>query len=125
MRGRRFRKRVELWQTAEVFDGVSGYTNSETLITTLWSNISTLNAKQSASLNGDLGVNDGSNTIVITLRKRSDITYNSVNQFFKYNGFRYDVQKEPINDDFNNSYVTLIATRQQIESVSELTPFDE
>lgn len=125
MRARRFRKRVELWQTESYEDGYGGNLERDYLITTMWANISTLDTKSNVSLGNDLGVADRSNTIVITLRKRSDITYNSVNQFIKYSGYRYVIQKQPINDDFNNSYVTLLATRQQVDEVSELTPFDE
>lgn len=125
MRARRFRKRVELWQTESYEDGYGGNLESDYLITTIWANISTLDTKSNVSLGNDLGVSDRSNTIVITLRKRSDITYNSVNQYIKYSGYRYVIQKEPINEDFNNSYITLLATRQQVDGVSELTPFDE
>ena len=125
MRGREFRKRVELWQSNAYEDGYGGNLERDYLITTMWANVSTLDTKSSVSIGKDLGVDDRSNTVVITLRKRSDITYNSVNQFIKYSGYKYVIQKQPVNDDFNNSYVTLLATRQQVDEVSELVPFDE
>lgn len=125
MRARRFRKRIELWQTEEVFDGVSGNTNKDILITSLWSNISTLNDRRNKALGSDLGFEDKSNTIVIKLRRRKDITYNSVNQFFKYNSYKYVVQAEPVNIDFDNSYVTLLATRQYDNEVSSLEPIPD
>lgn len=125
MRCRQFRKRVEFWQTSEVSDGVGGYTVSETLITSSWANVSTMNEKANNSLSNELGVADRSNTIVIKLRKRNDITYNSINQFIKYRGLKYVIQSAPTNIDFNDSYITILATRQQLSSVTELTPFDE
>jgi SPP1 family predicted phage head-tail adaptor len=123
MRARSFQKRIELWQTEEVFDGVSGNTNKDVLITSIWANVSTLNDnKRNNALAEGLGVEDRSNTIVVKLRRRADITYNSVNQFLKYRGFKYIIQSQPTNIDFDNSYVVILATRQSVNEVSELTP---
>lgn len=125
MRARGFHKRVELWQTEEVFDGVSGDTNKDILITSLWASVSTISDRKSSKIGSDLGFEDRSNAILIKLRKRIDITYNSVNQFFKYNGYRYVVQAEPVNIDFDNSYVTILAVRQYDNNITSLEPIPD
>ncbi len=125
MRVRGFHKRVEIWQNESVFDGVSGYINTPIMIATVWAKIETINNRRLGNLASDLGIEDRNNTIIITLRKRDDITYNSINQFVKYGGFIYNIQTEPINTDFDNSYVMLFATRQDADDVGVVTPKDE
>lgn len=123
MRARSFQKRIELWQEEEYEDSYSGNLVRDILITSVWANVSTLNDnKRNSALTEGLGVEDRSNTIVVKLRKRADITYNSVNQFFKYRGFKYIIQSQPTNVDFDNSYVVIVATRQSVNEVAELTP---
>ena len=123
MRARSFQKRVELWQTEEYADEISGYLNKDILITTVWAKVSTLDKnRRFSSTTADLGVEDRSNTIVVEFRKRADITYNPINQFLKYRGFKYNIQAQPTNTDFDNSYIVIIATREANKEVTELTP---
>ena len=43
MRSRKLSKRVEIWQTSNVSDGFGGNTIAETLITSSWAEVITLN----------------------------------------------------------------------------------
>ncbi|MCP4355281.1 MAG: head-tail adaptor protein [Proteobacteria bacterium] len=127
MWSRRARKRIEIWQSLSDGDGISGYTTSDELdelITSSWANISTLsNNRKYLSSASDLGVDDISNSIVVKVRKRNDITYNARNQFIMYQGIKYIIQTAPIDINFNDSYVDFIATKEMIEDVGIITPF--
>lgn len=112
-----YTKRVEIWQTTNVADTYGGNTVSETLITSSWAAVKDLNANKAASLSA-LGVNDVLNTIEVTLRKRNDITYNSINQFLKYKGDKYVIQHITPKD----KTVIVLATKQATESVTEIEP---
>ena len=86
MRSRKLSKRIEIWQTSNVSDGFGGNTVAETLIASSWAEIITLNNTNRST---DIGITSATNTIKIKLRKRKDITYNSINQYIKYRGFKY------------------------------------
>lgn len=119
MKAREYTKRVEIWQTSIVSDGYGGSTISETLITSSWAKVETPSAKQ-VTLITELGITDPANTIIIKLRNRNDITYNAINQFIKYRGAKYVIQNAPVNVNFNDVDIHIIATREQTTSVSTL-----
>jgi len=119
--GRNFNKVIEFWQTTSVVDGYGGNTISNELITTSFAKVTTLGNKNGYSSN-DFGVIDKSNAILIYLRKRLDITYNAKNQFIKYRGVKYIVKTQPINIDFNDSYIEILAVKQADTNVTEISP---
>ncbi|MCB0448416.1 MAG: phage head closure protein [Gelidibacter sp.] len=120
MRARHYTKRIDFYQVTSVPDGYGGNTITEDLITSSWCNISTPKNTQRLV---DVGVTDILNTIVITLRKRNDINYNAINQFIKYNGFKYVIQGV-IDKDLRGIEIEITATREQTDSVTEIEPID-
>ena len=123
MRSRRFTKRIEFWQTSNVPDGFGGNTEAEELITSSWAFIKSagINSKYTSRAT-DIGITNTTDSIIIRLRKRNDITYNSINQFIKYRGKKYIVQNEPVNIDFNDAIIEIIATREETKEVTEIAP---
>jgi len=121
MRSRALNKRIQIYSNDSASDGYGGYTVSENLIGSSWAKIET--AKTSASKLNELGLNDMTFNILVTLRKRNDITYDSINQFFVYRGYRYMFIVSPVETNFNDSFVTLIATRDT-EFITEPTDYN-
>lgn len=124
MRARRLSHRIEIWQTVKASDGFGGNTsNTNTLITTSWANVTTLNdnSKYNRS-NNDFGITDRHNSIVVKMRKRNDITYNSVNQYLVFKGVEYVIAVQPTNTNFDDDSIVLIATRQSIKNAPNISP---
>jgi SPP1 family predicted phage head-tail adaptor len=119
MRCRKLTKRVEIWQTSNVPNGFGGNSVSETLITSSWAEVITLNNTNRST---DIGITSATNTIKIKLRKRNDITYNSINQFIKYRGYKYIIQNQPFNVGFRDEEIEIIAVKQEIKTVAEIAP---
>lgn len=119
MRARKYTKKIELWQTTKVVDGFGGNGITTELITSTWCEIITLDKLYR---NTDFGVTDTANTIVIRLRKRNDLTYNSLNQFFKYRGEKYLLQGTPINVGFEDREIQITLTRESVRGVNDITP---
>jgi head-tail adaptor len=119
MRSRKLSKRIEIWQTSNVSDGFGGNTVDETLITSSWAEIITLNDVNRST---DIGITSATNSIKVRLRKRKDITYNSINQYLKYRGFKYIIKNQPFNVGFRDDAIEIIAVKEDLRSVSEITP---
>jgi SPP1 family predicted phage head-tail adaptor len=119
MRCRKLTKRVEIWQTSNVPNGFGGNSVSETLITSSWAEVITLNNTNRST---DIGITSATNTIKIRLRKRNDITYNGINQFIKYRGYKYIIQNQPFNVGFRDEEIEIIAVKQEIKTVAEIAP---
>ena len=119
---RRFKKRIDIWETLRVKDGFGGNTNTEVKIASTWADIETLNNASSMQNNKpDFGVNDPQNSVKVTVRKRNDLTYSNINMFIIYAGFKYFLKTSPINVGFNNSYIEFVAVREATKS-SAVTP---
>ena len=119
MRSRKLSKRIEIWQTSNVSDGFGGNTVAETLIASSWAEIITLNNTNRST---DIGITSATNTIKVRLRKRNDITYNSVNQYLKYRGFKYIIQNQPFNVGFRDDVVEILAVKEELKTVNEIAP---
>ena len=115
MKARKYTKRIAFYQTVAVADTYGGSTVSETLVATSWANVQTNNSVQRLT---DLGITDPVNTIVINTRHRNDIDYNAVNQYILYRGVKYIIQNAPVNIDFHDVDIEIIATRDMINSVT-------
>ena len=110
MRARKLRKRLEVWETGQVGDSFGGYTVSETKLGDSWADIRTLDRNIDVT---QFGIQNTDLAVEITLRKRSDITYNGINQFFKYKGDKYNVISYPTDVNFDGSTIKVIAVKQQ------------
>jgi hypothetical protein len=123
MRARKYNKRIELWQTT----GVSGSSRNQyggsystpVLITKTWCRVITLDR---LSRSTDFGITDTNDTIIIELRKRNDLQYNSLNQFFRFNGNRWNIQGTPINKGFDNREIQITLKRESIRSADTIEP---
>jgi head-tail adaptor len=119
MRSRKLSKRIEIWQTSNVSDGFGGNTVAETLIASSWAEIITLNNTNRST---DIGITSATNTIKVRLRKRNDITYNSINQYLKYRGFKYIIQNQPFNVGFRDDVVEILAVKEELKTANEIAP---
>jgi len=119
MRSRKLSKRIEIWQTSNVSDGFGGNTVDETFIASSWAEIITLNNTNRST---DIGITSATNTIKVRLRKRKDLTYNSINQYIKYRGFKYIIQNQPFNVGFRDDVVEILAVKEEIKTANEITP---
>ena len=119
MRSRKLSKRIEIWQTSNVSDGFGGNTVDGTLITSSWAEIITLNDVNRST---DIGITSATNTIKVRLRKRKDLTYNSVNQYLKYRGFKYIIQNQPFNVGFRDDVIEILAVKEELKTANEIAP---
>jgi len=127
MRSRQLRKKIEVWQTASVSDGFGGFTVStvsETLISTQWANISTIQAGRVNNVEkvltgefskADLGLIDPSRTILVTVRKNV-VDYDIETMFIKYRTKKYTINWAPINMNFDDSMLIFAATEETVKS---------
>lgn len=123
MRSRKLTHRVQIWQKQTVEDGYGGNTTKTYQITDSWADVSTMsdNSKYSRDSN-DFGIIDKHNAIVVKMRKRNDIDYNSINQYLVFKGVKYIIAVQPSDVNFNKDEIVLIATRESIKNVVELDP---
>jgi len=108
-RARKYNKKIELWQTSTVFDGYSGNATTSALIAHTWCEIKTNN---STYRDTEFGKTETANRLVLTLRKKSNINYNSKTYFFKYRGETYNIVSEPINVNFEDREIQIIIELQ-------------
>ena len=125
MRSRAFNKRIEIWDSIVVSDGFSGNTVNDYLVTSTWAKITTFNPGSRNNLTTDFGILNTQNAIVIVLRKRNDITFNTATQFVKYRGNKYTISTDPTNVNFEDSYIQFIGQRQEIAVVGEQSDLEK
>lgn len=107
MNSRQLNKRVEVFSAAGVSDGYGGSTVTETLVATSWAKIDTLKPGF-ASLN--YGLQEGSRSVEITMRKRDDLEIKAGVHSLRYRGKVYTIAHGPIEEGFRNRFITLVAT---------------
>jgi len=115
MRGREFNKRIELWQTAPSSDGFGGsITNPiDVLISNSFAKIRTTTPGDNLS---NFGIIDSQKTILITVRFREDVTYNIETMYIKYRNKKYTINTAPINENFDDAFITFAATEETAKS---------
>ena len=124
MRSREYNKRIQIWQTGTTADGFGGSTaSSDTLITSSWAKVETfgLNSRYTDRATS-LGITNTTNSIRVLMRKRNDITYNSINQYLMYRGEKYIINNSPNNINFTDVDIEIIATKEQTKQVTEISP---
>lgn len=109
MRARKYNKRIEVWQTANVSDGFGGNTATPSLVNNSWCKLIT-NEKANYR-DTDFGETETYDRLIIQLRKRKDLVYNSKINFFKYRGVEYSMISEPINIGFEDREIQITLTR--------------
>jgi hypothetical protein len=119
MRARKYNKQIEIWQTTKVSDGFGGNVVTPELITKSRCKIITNNKIYQ---NKEFGLSETTNKIVVQLRKRNDITYNSKNQFVKYRGEKYVINSEPVNVGFEDREIQITLTKEPTYGVEQLEP---
>lgn len=123
MRARRLSKRVQIWQTEIVPSQFGGNLVKYYQITDSWAEVKTLSdSSKYTSKNNDFGITDRHNSIIVKMRKRNDITYNSINQYLVFKGVKYMIAVQPTDTNFDNDSIVLIATRESIKEVAEILP---
>lgn len=126
MRARGFNKRIEVWQTGAVSDGYGGFksTNDIMLVNT-WAKLVSLNANKPYSKSStDYGISNTQLGIIVTVRRRNDLTYNSINQYIKYNGEFYTITSFPEDKNFDHAYITFVAVKKDLKDVATIEAVD-
>lgn len=72
----------------------------------------------------EIGLDDLSEKLLITVRFRNDLPYNGTNQFIMYRGLKYSFILSPMDVNFSSSFVKIIATRNIVNSVAVLEPIN-
>jgi len=85
---REYTKKIEFFRSQLTPDGFGGNITLFSFLTAAWAKIE---HKPNTSRLVDLGVTDPKNTIILYVRKRSDVTYN-INDYITYNGKDYTIQ---------------------------------
>ena len=120
MKARIFNKRIEIWSTSSISDGFGGtIASSPTLLGKSWANIKTMGVNSKyANTSTSNGLEPYTDAIIIQVRKRNDLTYSKINQFIKYKGVNYVIKNIPINVNFRDDVIELVAQRQEVKNVS-------
>jgi hypothetical protein len=125
MRARKYNKKIEVYQSAPIFDGYSGNScSSFTLLFSAWCQIKTLDT---TSKDTNVGEIVEESKLVVNLRKNSNIDYTSKGLYFKYRNIDYIVQGTPINIGFEDReiQVNLINSGVIINPSSAIKIFDQ
>lgn len=109
MRARKFNRKIEIYQTSKTVNDFGDSIVTSALLTTTWAQI--LTPTNGNSRNTDFGITDTSNRLILNLRKRNDINYNSKDLYFVYNGERYNIISEPINVGFENREINITVAK--------------
>ena len=107
MRGRKYNRKIELWQTTRTKNEFGDSIVTSELLITTWAEIKVPNLVSANYRSMEFGITDTSNRLVINLRKRNDITFNSKNMYFVYNNDRYNIISEPVNVGFENREISM------------------
>lgn len=115
MNSRDLNKRIAIYSTEPVSDGFGGFTTSGTLVGNSWAKIESVSPGKAKSLT-DYGIDDPQNTIQITARKREDLVYNLEWHYVIYRGSEYKIVSTPTNTNFEDRFITFMATKKSISS---------
>jgi len=114
MRARKYNKRVEIWQTSNVSDGFGGYTNTSSQVGTSWAKIEPMKNDRKSE---EVGVETLLNTIIVTMRKRNDLTINPLNMYLRYRSTNYEIQGV-VNIGFEDRDLQIIAIKDSVKSAN-------
>lgn len=120
MRARKYNKQIEIWQFTKQKDGFGGNVGGEPILLT--KSRCKIITNNKIYQNKEFGLSETTNRIVIQLRKRNDITYNSKNQFVKYRGEKYAINSEPVNVGFEDREIQITLTKEPTFGVTKLEP---
>ena len=109
MRARGYSKQIEVWQTTPVLDGVGGSGVTATLLGKSWCSIKTPNKSYRTTAEG---ITETNNSLILKLRKRNDLTYNSENMYFVFRTVKYVISSEPINVGFEDRDIEIMITSE-------------
>lgn len=101
---RKYRFKVEVWQSSAQFDDYSGNVNEPTKIGDSWANVSTIPLNKIT----DYGLDITQEAIVIKTRWRDDLDYFQNGIYFKYKSFDW-FPTRVFNKDLINEEITIIA----------------
>jgi hypothetical protein len=107
MRARGYSRQIEVWQTTSTSDGFGGDGVTTALLGKSWCNIKTPSKGYRTTAEG---ITETNNILILTLRKRNDLVYNSENMFFVYNTVKYVISSEPVNVGFEDRDIEIIIT---------------
>jgi hypothetical protein len=107
MRARGYSRQIEVWQTTPSDDGFGGDGVTTALLGKSWCNIKTPSKDYRTTAEG---ITETNNILILTLRKRNDLVYNSENMFFVYKTVKYVISSEPVNVGFEDRDIEIIIT---------------
>lgn len=108
MKARKLDRRVLIYASSSQSDGYGGKTPTEILLTETWAHIET---NINATRYRDLGISELGDSVVLTIRRRTDINLQASNLYIKHKGVNYMFQQ--ISDsDVEKSFIRILATKE-------------
>ena len=108
MIARKYTKAISIWQSVEVSDGYGGSTVEDSLVYSVWANVTT----KRATLQNENGQNDNIVQTTFTIRNRYDIQFSVKDNFIKYAGLTYNIDYI-LNLDLNNIDIQILASQRE------------
>jgi len=104
---RELRKQIEVWLITAVVDEYGdGNITSEKLYD-MWADLRTLKGRDIT----ELGLDNKSLNIMVTVRKPDVFDFNAKKHFIKYKSEEYTIKSFPTNTNFDNRFIQFIAVK--------------
>ena len=113
-RARKYTKKIQLWGSVAVSDGFGGNTVSDSQITDLWANLTTLNAMKYQ--NTDFGDINLANSVEVKIRYNPNLSIDYKNNFIVYLGDKYFFSENTVVTDFRKNTVTFVMIKNVQDS---------
>lgn len=120
-RAREYSKKISIYSSGASPDGFGGNTITNFKLLDVFAKLETLDKFKYRNI--DFGDIDMSNSLMVTIRKRSDFDLDYKNMYIVYRGYRYVISDRGINYDFHDDYIRFTALRQN-EIVEGVKLFD-
>ena len=120
-RAREYTKKISIYSSGTVSDGFGGNTITNYKLLDTFAKLETLDKFKYRNI--DFGDIDMANSLVVTIRKRSDFQLDYKNMYFEYRGQRYTISDRSFNKNFYDDYIQFLALNQN-EVVNKLNTFN-
>lgn len=109
---RQLNKRIQIYQSSTASNGFAGNDKTFNLIGESWANIKTVNAQSQNAINTEFGMLNATSSIIVTTRKRNDLTYNTRNMYIMYRGVKYIIKSFATNVNFEDRLIQFVCVRE-------------
>lgn len=118
-RAREYNKKISIYSSGAIPDGYGGSTITNFKLLDSFAKLETLDKFKYRNI--DFGDIDMANSLVVTMRYRSDFKLDYKNMFVMYRNQRYTISDRGFNNDFQNNYIQfLILNENKVVATSIL-----